>query len=53
VQPNNTSGLADNSGDRNRGLKLFNNGASVLSLDGYYLATSLTNLGQWAFPPAP
>lgn len=50
VQPNNFSGLQDNTGTPQPWLELFNNGSNTLTLDGYFLSKSYTNLNQWAFP---
>jgi hypothetical protein len=50
VQPDNASTVADNFGDNDPWLELYNGGASTLSLDGYFLANNYSNLTQWAFP---
>ena len=51
IQPNNPSGLQDNTGTPQPWIELFNNGTANISLDGYVLARSYANLNQWAFPP--
>jgi hypothetical protein len=51
VQPENVSGFQDAAGHRGPWIELYNAGAKVESLEGLYLADSLTNLTQWAFPP--
>lgn len=51
VQPLNTSTLADNAGDHDPWLEIYNGGPSALSLDGWFLADNYSNLAQWAFPP--
>ena len=49
VQPENISGLADNFGDNDPWVEMYNGGASQLSLDGFYLANNYSNLTQWPF----
>ena len=51
VQPQNLNGLKDRSGDREPWIELWNRGAQPMSLEGFYLANSYSNLTQWAFPP--
>ena len=51
VQPENLSGPADNTGQREPWLELYNAGTNAVSLAGCYLADNYTNLAQWAFPP--
>ena len=50
VQPVNSSGLADNQGEREPWIELYNSGATPVSLDGLYLSAGYSNLTQWAFP---
>lgn len=50
VQPINVSTLTDNAGDNDPWIEIYNGAATPLSLDGYYLAHSYSNLTQWAFP---
>lgn len=50
VQPENLSGPADNAGQREPWLELFNGGALPMNLAGCYLGEALTNLTAWAFP---
>ncbi|HTD85141.1 MAG TPA: lamin tail domain-containing protein, partial [Candidatus Binatia bacterium] len=51
VQAVNLTGIADNFGDRDPWIEIYNSSASPLSLDGYYLADNFNNLAQWPFPP--
>jgi hypothetical protein len=51
AQPENLTGIADNQGEREPWVELYNAGPGVVSLDGFYLADNYTNLNQWAFPP--
>ena len=50
LQARNTGSLADNHGDLDPWIELYNAGANTLSLDGFYLAGSYSNLTEWAFP---
>ena len=50
VQAVNQNGLADNVGDRDPWIELYNSSASPISLDGYYLANNFSALTQWQFP---
>ncbi|MEI7730395.1 MAG: lamin tail domain-containing protein [Verrucomicrobiota bacterium] len=50
VQPNNPDGFKDNTGTPQPWIELYNNDTNTLSLNGYYLANSYTNLNEWAFP---
>jgi hypothetical protein len=49
--PNNTTGPADNAGDRDPWVELYNAGTSAVSLNGWHLSDTYTNLTRWAFPP--
>lgn len=50
VLPNNAAGLADNAGDRDPWIELFNAGAASVSLDGWWLSDDVGALNKWAFP---
>jgi hypothetical protein len=50
VQPDNRSTVADNVGDNDPWVELYNGSASALSLGGYFLANDYSTLLQWAFP---
>jgi len=50
LQADNTSGPADNAGEREPWLELFNAGTNDLSLGGLYLSDSPTNLTRWSLP---
>lgn len=50
VLPHNTGGLTDSQGEAEPWLELVNRGRLPVSLDGWSLAHSYTNLGQWVFP---
>ncbi len=50
VQPENLTGPADNFGEREPWIELYNAGTNALSLAGYGLATNYAALGQWFFP---
>jgi len=51
VQAVNQTGIADNFGDRDPWIELYNSGSNPISLDGYYLANNFSTLTQWPFPP--
>ncbi len=51
LQAENLSGIADNQGEREPWIELYNAGTTPVSLDGYALADNYANLGQWSFPP--
>jgi len=52
LQAQNTAGIADNFGEREPWIELYNAGTGTLSLEGYFLANNYdSNLTQWAFPP--
>lgn len=48
--PANISSLADNAGDRDPWIELFNAGALPVSLDGWWLSDNVGTLNKWAFP---
>ena len=48
--PNNISGPADNAGDRDPWIELYNAGTTNIDLSPFYLADSYTNLVRWPFP---
>ena len=48
--PNNLTGSTDNAGDGDPWVELYNAGTNTISLSGWYLSDSYTNLPHWAFP---
>jgi hypothetical protein len=50
VQSENLTGPADNFGEREPWIEVYNAGTSALALGGLYLSDSHTNLGRWSFP---
>lgn len=50
VVPNNVAGITDVRGRHGPWLELVNRGSLSVSLDGWSLAASYTNLAQWPFP---
>lgn len=50
VVADNLTGATDDFGARGPWVELYNSGTNSISLDQFYLASSYTNLGQWAFP---
>jgi hypothetical protein len=50
IMPVNISGIVDDLGVRNPWVELYNSGATAVSLSGWYLSDSTTNLTKWAFP---
>ncbi len=42
--------IADQDGDYEDYIELYNNSSSAISLSGYYLTDDLTNLTKWVFP---
>lgn len=50
VLPYNRTGLADEQGDRDSWVELYNPGLVAVDLGGLYLSDNYTNLTQWAFP---
>jgi hypothetical protein len=50
VQPLNQTGLQDRFGERDPWVELYNSGNTTLTLDGFHLSDSYTNLTRWAFP---
>ncbi len=48
--PNNLSGQADNAGDRDPWVEIYNAGTNTVSLREWYLSDNYTNLTRWAFP---
>jgi hypothetical protein len=48
--PLNTSGLADNRGEREPWVELHNSGLTPVSLQGLFLTDSYASLSKWAFP---
>ena len=49
IQPSNTAGLADNFGERDPWIELYNGEAATLNLTNLYLADQYTNLARWSF----
>ena len=50
MQAGNLTGPVDNFGEHDPWVELYNAGTNSLSLAGYYLSDTYTNLGKWAFP---
>jgi hypothetical protein len=50
VLPLNTSGLQDNVGDRDPWIELYNDSATQVTLDGWFLSDSYNPLNKWPFP---
>lgn len=50
IQPVNISGPTDEAGQRDPWVELYNGGSTGISLDGWYLSHSPTNLNRWPFP---
>ena len=50
VLPFNTNGLADNQGQFEPWIELYNTGTNTVSLAGLYLANNFNDVAQWAFP---
>jgi hypothetical protein len=50
VQPQNVTGPADNFGERDPWVEIYNAGSTTQSLAGLYLGTNYTSPMQWAFP---
>jgi hypothetical protein len=48
--PDNLTGLADNAGDRDPWVELYNAGTNTISLNGWHLSDNYTNLSRWTFP---
>jgi hypothetical protein len=51
LQAENLTGPADNFGERDPWLELYNAGTNTLSLAGFYLGTNYASPTLWAFPP--
>ncbi len=50
IQPVNTNGLTDSSGQRHPWIEIHNAGATAASLDGVFLSNAYDDLRRWAFP---
>ena len=50
LAPNNSSGLADASGQFEPWVELYNAGDKPVSLEGWYMANNFTNVTEWPFP---
>lgn len=46
----NVSSIADNYGEYNDWVELYNAGSSAVTLTGYYMSDKASNIQQWAFP---
>jgi hypothetical protein len=52
LQAYNTAGPADQFGDHDPWVELYNAGTNTIDLGNYYLTDSYTNLTRWPFPPS-
>src|SRR6185436_12850091 len=50
VLPNNVNGQADNVGDKDPWIELYNAGATTIDLSGLYLSDDAANFNKWQFP---
>ena len=50
VLPNNVNGATDRFGDRDPWVELYSAQTNVVSLSGFYLTDTYSNLTKWAFP---
>ncbi|MCX8157225.1 MAG: lamin tail domain-containing protein [Verrucomicrobiae bacterium] len=50
IQPENTAGAVDGAGRREPWVEIYNGGTNAVSLAGWILASSYTNLTEWPFP---
>jgi len=50
VQPENLTGMTDVAGDREPWIEIYNASTNAVPLEGLFLASSYTNLTEWAFP---
>ena len=50
ILPDNAGGLADNAGEREPWVEIYNAGSNAVNLSGWFLSDSYTNLTRWAFP---
>jgi hypothetical protein len=50
IEPENITGLADNAGERDPWVELYNSGTNAVNLNGWFLTDNYTNLTHWAFP---
>jgi hypothetical protein len=50
LEPVNVTGIADEFAEKDPWVELYNGGATAVSLDGWYLSDSVTNVTRWAFP---
>ena len=51
VLADNRAGMADQRGEKDPWIELYNAGSATLDLSPYYLSNDPTNLAQWPFPP--
>lgn len=50
IQAINLTGPLDNAGEREPWIELYNAGSNIVSLDGWFLTDTYTNLARWSFP---
>lgn len=50
INPANSNGITDHLGHHAAWAELYNSGSTAISLSGYYLSPSYSNLTQWALP---
>lgn len=51
IQPENVSGILDNSAEREPWIEIVNIGNDAVSLEGAFLSSAYSNLVRWPFPP--
>ena len=50
LMASNMSAVADQNGEYDDWVELYNNGTNTIMLDGYFLSDNENNLGKWQFP---
>ena len=50
IEPENITGPADNFGEHDPWMELYNSGTNAVNLTGWFLTDNYTNLTRWAFP---
>ena len=50
LMASNTNAVADQNGEYDDWVELYNNGTNSIMLDGYFLSDNENNLGKWQFP---
>jgi hypothetical protein len=50
IMVSNLAAVADNAGDHDPWVELYNAGDTPIALDGYFLSDEITDLQRWAFP---